>query len=241
MASGLQFNSHATNQDVVSEINATCNSDNNSYPLVDKARRTNLALDRFFTLAFRANGQWTYDDTNYNTDPIQTINLVSGTQSYDLGTFTSEILGILRVEALNSSSGDSIVLYRLDRSSMGDTALTEYQTTNGIPQEYDLVGETIYLYPAPSYSATNGLRIYLERNKSALVSTDTTKVLPVPSLFNRYICNLTSLPWLIENQKPQKNDIAALIAQDEVKINEYFANREKGIPRRMSMNLRNWR
>jgi len=249
MAQGIVFNSNADNQDVVSEIKAICNTDTNSYPLKDMARRVNFALDRFFTLAFQADGQWAYDDTNHGTDPIQTINLVSGTQSYDLGSFTSEIINILRIEALNSV-GDAVLLRRLERSNLGvgpywaglgGIALTEYQPTAGEPFEYDLVGESIFLYPKPNFSATDGLKIYLERNKKTIVSTDTSVAMPVPSIFSQYICLLASLPFLIENKKDQKNDVAAQIAQYEIAIKDYFGNREKGIHKHMTMNIRRYR
>ena len=205
-------------------MNDICNSDNNSYPLTAKARRVNLALDRFFTLAFQADGRWTWDDLSVSTVPIETLNLVSGTQSYNLSALTSDILKLLRVEVVQDND-DAIDLTRLDRNLVTG-ALTEYMSTNGTPAEYDLVGNFIYLYPAPNYAKTNGLRFYFNRNKVAFISTDTSKTLPVPSLFNKYICNHASLPYLIEAGKAHKNDIAALIANDEVAILKYFARRE---------------
>lgn len=226
----MQFNP-GDGTGVVDEINDICQSDNSNYPLLSKARRVNAALDRFFTLAFAADGRWTWDDSNYDTAPIQSINLVSGTQSYNLDDFTSEIINVLRVEALNSASS-KLLLSRLDRTNVTG-ALTDYQSTSGTPSEYDLVGEFIYLYPKPNYNSTNGLTLYIERNKSAFVSTDTTKVLGIPSIFNQYICNLASLPYLIEFQKAQKNDIAVKIASDEEQIKSYFFAREKGVAKRM--------
>ena len=233
---GLAFNSNSDNQDVVSEIKAICNADTSSYPLKDMARRVNMALDRFFTLAFQADGQWSWDDPSNDSLPIQTINVVSGTGDYNLDDFTSEIINIIRIELANSSTADLfIVLKRLDRANYSTTALDEIYASTGIPEYYDLVGEYIRLYPTPSYSATAGLRIYLERNKTAFASTDTTKTLPIPALFSDYICRHASLPYLIEMQKPQKNDIASFIARDEVAIIDYFSNREKGARKRMTM------
>lgn len=237
----LKYNSDSDSQDVITEINSICNSDNNSYPLKDKARRINLALDRFFTLAFQANGQWTYDDPNRDSVPIETINIVSGTQSYNIGTFTSEIINILRVEMIDSNNAD-YVLERLDRSNYPTTSLLDLVTTDGgIPTKYDLVGEYVYLYDKPNFSKTGGLKFYIERNKTAIASTATTTVLPVPSIFDGYICRLASLPYLMEMQKAQKNDIAALIARDEAAILDYFGNREKGLHKKMTMNIGNFR
>lgn len=237
----LAFNSDADSQDVVSAINNLCNSDNNSYPLKEKTFNVNTALDRFFTLAFQADGQWTWDDTNFNTDPIQTLNIVSGTQTYDIGTLTSEVINILRVEMIDNNNAN-YVLQRLDRANYPTTSLLDLVTSaGGIPNQYELVGDTIYLFDKPNFSKTGGLRFFIERNKSAFASTDTTKVLPVPTIFNRYIVNLASLPYLIEMQKSQKNDVASLIAQDEQAILDYFGNREKGLQKKMTMRIGNFR
>lgn len=235
----MDFNDTSTGTGACQEIDDICNSDVNSYPLKSKARRVNHAIDRFYNLGFQADGRFSWDDPSRDTVPIETINLVSGTQSYNIGSFTSEVSKILRVEILDSS-GSSLLLSRLKREDI-TVGLPSYQSTAGTPAEYDLAGEYIYLYPKPSYNSTNGLRFYLQRNKTAIVYTDTTKDLPVPSLWTAYICRLAALPYLIEFQKAQKNDVSALIEQDEAKIKEYFATREESVARGMRANTENLR
>lgn len=227
----MEFNDVSNGTGVCQEIDDICNSDSNSYPLKSKTRRVNQAIDRFLTLAFKADGRWAWTDPNLDAAPIYTINLVSGTQSYNLDDFTSEIINILRVEILDSN-GTSRQLSRLKREDISQ-GLPSYQNTSGTPKEYDLVGEFIYLYPKPNYNSTNGLRLYIETGKSEFEYTDTTKVLPVPSLFEAYICRLASLPYLIDYQKPQKSDVASLIEKDEEKIKEYFFSREESVPKGM--------
>lgn len=234
----MQFNP-GDNTGIVDEINDICNSDNNSYPLKSKARRLNSALDRFFTLAFQADGRWNFDDLNQTTAPLQSISLASGTQKYAIDTFASEIINVLRVEVLDSG-GNAHKLTRLDRGGTQE-ALTAYRSVNGTPQQYDWLGKYIYLYPAPNYSIANGLSIYFERNKSAFASTDTTKSPGIPSIFHEYLCRYASLPYLIEFQKGQKNDIAAQILADEQAILNYFANREKGVRRSLKANVEDTR
>lgn len=222
----MQFNSHATNQDIVSEMNDLCNSDNNSFPLASKTRRVNAAMDRFFTLAFQTDGRWNFDDINQTTAPLESIDLVSGTEKYALDTFTSEIIKVLRVEILDSS-GNGYQLEQLDEDAIDYQSLPEFNETAGAPQGYRLFGKYIYLYPKPDYNSTNGLSLYFSRNKSAFVTTDTTKQPGIPSIFHHYICRLASLPYLIEYQKPQKNDIAGLVEKDEQAILQYFGKRNE--------------
>ena len=219
----LQFNP-GDSTGVVDEINDICNSDNNSYPLASKARRVNAALDRFYTLAFRSDGRWSFDDINHGNAPILTKNVVSGTGTYLLDTFANEIIGILRVE-FTDSSGVTHTLARLNRDLITDEGLAGLSTPTGTPTQYDLIGKYIYLYPTPNATITAGLQLYVTRNKLAFTAADTTKILQVPTLFNQYICRLAALPYLIEFQKGQKNDVAAMIQSDEQEILMHFKNR----------------
>ena len=236
----LVFNSDADGQDVVSTMNDICNTDNNSYTLKAKARDVNTALEKFYTLAFHASGQHSWDDPNKDTVPVESINLVSGTQSYNLDDFTSEIINILRVECLDDSA-NAMVLKRLQKGDLPNTALTEFYETSGTPIYYDLVGEYIYLYPKPNYSETNGLVLYVERAMTKLASTATTTTLPVPGIFSRYICNKASYYYLAQMDKSQANRIKKEILEDEVWILDYFSNREKGVKKRMTMNIGRFR
>lgn len=228
----MQYNSHATSQDCVSEVLKISGATTNTYPLVDITRRFNGALDRFFTLAFRSDGRWNFDDLNQTTAPLESINLVSGTEKYAIDTFTSEIINVLRVEMLDST-GKGVVLQPLDRNSVGWESLPQFNSVAGTPRWYDKLGKYIYLYPKPNYNSTNGLSLYFERNKSAFVSTDTTKSPGIPSLFHMYLCRLAALPFLIEKSLPQKDDIASQIQVDEEEIVGYFSHRDKDIQTRI--------
>lgn len=235
----MQFNP-GNGTGIVDEVNDICQSDNNSYPLTSKARRANAAMDRFFTLAFQADGRWSFDDINQTTAPLESINLVSGTEKYALDTFTSEIIKVLRVEVLDSNGTSRTVDQLLDEDHPLETSLVQTLST-GMPLYYRLFGKYIYLYPKPNYNSTNGLSLYFSRNKSAFVSTDTTKQPGIPSIFHQYICNLTALPYLLEFQKAQKNDIAALIEKDEHAIREYFMHRNEGERHRITTKPINFR
>lgn len=225
----MQFNP-GDGTGIVDEMNDICGSDNVSFTLKSKARRFNSALDRFFTIAFRSARSGSVDDTNQTTPPVESINLVSGTQRYALDSFSSELNNLLRFE-VTDSNGKATALTRLDRDKI-TTALTEYKSTDGVPEEYDIIGKYLYLYPAPSYSASSALKAYFDRNKSAFASTDTTKSPGVPSAFHPYLCRRASLPYLIDKQRP-RGDIAALIAQDETEIERHYASKEKSVNRGM--------
>lgn len=233
----MQFNP-ADGTGVIDEINDICNSDNNSYPIASKTRRVNAALDRFFTLAFEADGRWSFEDNNQTGTPIQNINIVSGTSAYDLDAFTSEIINVLRFE-ITDADGKRHLLNRVDGNSVSE-AIPSFEG-EGTPRDYILLGKQIILSPEPNYSSTGGLTVYMERNKVSFTSVDTTKELGIPSIFHQYICRTASLPYLIELQKSQKNDIASQCMVDEQAILRYFNNREKGVKKTLTPRIENTR
>lgn len=234
----MQYNSHATNQDCVSEVLQICNATTNSYSLANITRRFNGALDRFFTLAFQSDGRWSFDDMNQSTAPIETINLVSGTEKYALDTFTSEIINVLRVEMLDST-GQGVTLHPLDVDLIEYRSLPQYNSVAGTSRWYNKLGKYIYLYPKPNYNSTNGLTLYFERNKVAMASTDTTKVPGIPSLFHMYLCRVAALPYLMEKGSENLNAVMKQIGSanssdplyggDELAIVNYFSHRDKDI------------
>lgn len=51
----------------------------------------------------------------------------------------------------------------------------------------------------------------------------------IPVIHHEYLARTAALPFLIENQLPRKNDIAALILKDEQQIVDYWANRDRDL------------
>jgi hypothetical protein len=230
----MQFNGSATSQDCVSEILKICGATTNTYPLVDITRRFNFALDRYFSLAFSSDARWSLDDLNQTAPPLESINLVSGTNKYALDTFTSEIINVLRVEALDSN-GNAILLKPFDDTSVRNSALTNLFSSSGTPSWYRKFGKWIYLYPTPSYNSTNGLSLYFERPESRMASTDTTKVPGVPSIHHMCLCRAAALPFLIEKKLPQASNVAQQVALDEEMIIDHFSHRDKDVPMQISV------
>lgn len=223
----MQFNP-GDNTGIVDEINDIAHSDNNNYPLESKARRCNYALDRFCTLAFRAAHQddgRTFDDGNQGTDPIETQDFVLDQQAYDILDFTSEVLRILRVEALNSA-GKAITLTGLDKSEI-QGALTEYKNTPGEPEEYDIVGNTIFLYPAPHYNKVDGLKFYFNRNKVSFTAADTSTSPGIPSIFHMYIARLAGYLELEDKGEIPRGAALEAVKKDESDIIDYYSHLEK--------------
>jgi hypothetical protein len=179
-----QFSDTSTYTGICEEIDFFLNTDSTSYPLVQKARNVNHWYDRVVNLIMQCDNRWEWDDHNQTDLPIATTALVSGQQDYAMDPTIH--FKILRVEILDSN-GEATQLTPMTQSDKVGTALTEYESTNGVPLEYDLVGNSIFLYPAPNYAKTSGLKIYFQRGASYFVSTDTTKKPGFNAMFHRIL------------------------------------------------------
>src|SRR5206468_3441721 len=117
---------------------------------------------------------WQFDDDNYTTLPEGTTNLVSGQSDY---SFAATFLDVDWVK-VKDAGGNWQMLDPIDQSQV-DQALENYLITNGMPEMYDKVGDSVRLYPAPataSVTLTAGLKIGFKRTGSLFAATDTTKV-----------------------------------------------------------------
>lgn len=227
----LQFNDTTDELGIVQEMDTICNSNSTNHPLKVKARRVNAALDSYIALALRYDNFSQFDDKNFSDLPISTFDLFSGQRSYKITDDENgnEIIKVHKVFVKNSTTGDFIELDYVDESDKSSTEMLLDNTsqTTGIPKKYNWFANSIFFDPIPSYSSDEGVKIIYQRTSSYFTSTDTTKEPGIPGVHHLYIARKASLPYLVENGRSNKNDIAELIRQDEEDIKEYFINRSK--------------
>lgn len=249
----LQFNSHATDQDIVSEVlrrSGAFSVDN--FPLVDITRIINFGLDWYYGLAFLHGKGLNFDDVNQTSPPIDTQNIMSGTNRYKLGAFTGKVVGILRVEILDSNgkglSLDVDTMKELDNGEMAnesgrigwlstDTFQEKYvNASSGVPSSYIIYGDYIYLDKKPNYSYTAGLLIYFNRPAVYFVSTDTTKTPGIVDIHIEHLCEYASLRWKLDNDLISRSEYKDSIILIEDKISSYFGQiRLQDRPKRISV------
>jgi len=223
----MVFNDTSSEDAICQEIDRLCGSNTTSYTLKAKAARVNQALDRFFTLAFQADGRWSFDDINNANPPIDTQNIVSGTNKYKIGSFTEKIINILKLEVLDSA-GNAVALIPERMQELNDSFGDTYKTSvQGTPSKYLKLGDFIYLRDTPNYNSSGGLKAYFNRPAAYFVYTDTTKVAGIPLIFHLYLARHAAQAYLIGKQGPAKNDLEVKIAADEKAILAHFSRRDK--------------
>lgn len=235
------------------------NTNATSFPAATLNLYTQPAEEEVAALVLENDSKWQYDDLNRTTNfPIDTIALVSGQQDYPLGT---TYLSLDRVELLPngvSSTTGWTRLRQLDQqdlksgSAFPDTpyslgvaqSLTSYQSGNGQPLEYDLVGNSIFLYPAPNYSQAASLKFYYTRGPlkfdytTSKFTDGTGSTASTPgfySLCHKIIAHITAVNYAGANVLPNLSWHETAIQQLSTRIVKYYAKRNRDRAPRMTM------
>jgi len=189
------------------------------FPTATRLIYANNAGDHVAGVAIGADGRWQFDDTNFTNLPIGTTDIKSGQQQYQ---FDDSFLTIQRLE-VTDSSGNVTKLTPIDEKDIS-IATGEYKPNQGIPSEYDKIGDSIFLYATPNYDLTGGLKAYFQRSLQVITSFDST----VPGF---YLSAHMILPYMIALpycQKYKKDRVALYekkIAGYETMLVEYYGRR----------------
>lgn len=177
----IQFSNTTTKNGIIQIIERTLGFNDgdisgNATLLAQFTGDINLALDKAFSIIFESDGYWQFDDSNHTDYPIITTNLVSGQRDYSFTTDANSnlILEIFKVLVANSA-GTFNEIVPVDVSTGAPRSYTDGADVVGIPNTYDKLANAIFLDPIPNYNATNGLKVYINREASYFLTTDTTK------------------------------------------------------------------
>lgn len=201
---------------------------------------TQPAEDRAAAIILKNDSKWQFDDLNRTTNfPIDTIALVSGQQDYNLGT---TYLSIDRVELLPNNANTTTGWTRLIQTDQQELkrsksqALTSYQATSGTPAEYDLVGNSVFLYPKPNYSQAASLKFFYTRGPlkfdyslgTFTDGTGTTASTPgFASLFHSLVGYYASYEFAVANGQTNANGLMATIQRLEGDLIEYYGKKDR--------------
>jgi len=186
-------------------------------------RRSNMAMDHIASVLRKADGRWQWDDINNSGLPIATTNLIANQQDYAID---STFLEVTRVE-MKKSDGNSVLLQPIDQADIYDQALTEYFKTPGTPQYYDKIANSFFLYPAPSYNSTAGLKVYFKRAPSYFTSADTTKTPGFNSDFHILVAYWAAYHYAKDNSLSNKDELYDLLQREELSLTQNTAKRSK--------------
>lgn len=205
-------------------------TDTVSFPIASFTRSVNSWFRKLVFLIWKNTSTWEFDDINYPTQPIATTDLAADQQDYSLPTTA---LDVQRVEVLDSS-GNYQVLKQFNKSEIEDQALTEYYETAGMPTYYDVLGNSLFLYPKPalgSVTLSSGLKLYLARDVYAFVSTDTDKEPGIQASFHPYMAYGSAFDYALASNMDlnRVNGLRLAITNYEESIKDWATKRNRDL------------
>lgn len=214
----MNYNS-GTNS-IVADIDYWAGSDSVTYPIADKTRNANQALSAIVSKIMRSSGRWQYDDTNYDTLPIATTDLVANQTNFSLATSQIKVARV----RIKTPEGHWKILHPIDRHDLPEHELA----ATGTPNKYDKIGVSLMLYPLQNYSQTAGLEVQFERDADYFETTDTDKEPGFASPFHRLVSLYAALDYTEPNElEARSRKIRARIEQMEAELVEFYSDRDR--------------
>ena len=244
------YSNSVTKDGIVEECDFLVSSDSVTYPIEQKTRNANRALDKVLSLILSADGRWQYDDTN-NTDlPIASTNIISGQQDY---SFNTDMITVTRVEIKDPEANWNYLNPFDQRDLMpaqptplprwgtagvsfnNGFSLTDFMETPGTPVYYDKIASSVFLYPAPNYNSTLGLKVYFQRTPNYFLTTDTTKQPGFATHLHRYISLSMAYDYAVaKTLSDKKRELREEMLVMERAIVEHYNIRKKDEKVRMA-------
>lgn len=212
----MVFSDSTYSQGIVEDARFLVNANSTSYPIADLTRNINRRWDEAKNILYLSDGRWQSAESTYS------LNLVSGTQGY---TIPRTHIKINRVEILDSN-GNSLRVEPMDKQDV-KTSIRDYQNTDGTPIYYELTGQTLNLYPAPSYNSTNGLTWWFQGVPDYFETTDTTQTPDLIETLDRYLSVGAALDYAVAKVLANKVDLRDQLDYLRETLGE-IANRRHG-------------
>ena len=213
---------------ILDDINFICGTDTTSYPTADKVRNINRHYYKAVIDIIKTEGRLQWDDSNLGSVPEYPVNLVDGQKNYTLPT------NLLKLWALEvkDSAGNSHRIKEIDLSDpiMART-IADLENVSGVPKYYDVRGNYVYLYPAPSSSAmtlTSGGNMLFSREVDAFTTSDTTQEPGFAEPFHRLLSLGAAYDWLVINDTNAKADrVLQQYEQLRAELRQFYSSRTK--------------
>jgi hypothetical protein len=237
----LVFSSTTTKNGIIQVCERNCGFNDgdisgNNTRLAQFTGMVNMAYDDALAIIFKVGGLWQFDDSNHTGYPFITTNMVSGQRDY---TFTNEedgnlILDLYKV-MVKDQNGVYFELQPVDQQNDADMeSFYSGQNVTGTPYRYDKTGNGIFLDVIPSYNATAGVKLFINREASYFLTSDAAKKPGIDGLCHEYLPLKASYMYARDKGLPQVVRLEKDVLLAEQKIKERYGRRERDIERVMA-------
>ena len=197
--------------------------------LKDFTADINIAFDSLLRLIFLTSGTWQFDDSNHEKYPIITTDLNANQRDYSfvLDEQGNIILDIYKVMVKDNSGFYRDVLPVDMQSDLGVQSFYDGQNNVGYPSKYDKTANGIIFDVLPKETISNGIKIFINREASYFVYTDTTKKAGVDGLCQEYLAIKPSFDYAMRKSLPNKEDLRYELEKIEKQIKDRYYKRAK--------------
>ncbi len=242
----MQFYDATNKRAICQKIDRLCDSDDTSYPRLEKTAEVNDAGEKVAGWLINADGTWEWDDSNYTDLPIGTQTLIEGQGQY---TFNDKFLQILEVQ-VKDDAGNFRIIPTIDQKEVAsDIPLSRTYETAGFPQWYDKVtDDTIIFYPAPTatdVTLASGLKIRFKRTLKLFTAVATTaEDTTIPgfaSPFHEILSYMAAIPFCMSYKKDRVGLYEKRVAEIQKELIDHYSSRERDIRHGFTMAGINYR
>ncbi len=199
----------------------------------------NRGVDKSTVKVFQADSlHWSYDDSSHGGLAENKQNLVADQKAY---TVAAEQLISKGVYILDQN-GDYYPIYPINEQQInaGGMSPDEYYDVSGLPVAYEITGNQLQLYPAPTATdttLTNGLKLTYKRNSEYFATTDTTKETGLPEPFQELPALYACYDYAMIHNLTKQGGLAKKIKEMEDDMQNHFRSRDSFRKPRISMKV----
>jgi hypothetical protein len=173
-------------------------------------------------MIFTSYDGWQYDDGNQTDLPAAAATLTASQTSYALPTGSLTVKGV----EVKDASGNWTQLTPITEEEIRTmSAVGQFMTTTGQPLYFQLLGQTVKIFPASNYTQASSFKVFFDRGSVAFVTTDTTAT---PGFASEYhdILPIGASLHALKVEQPTSLSIPYLeneYKEYEYKIKEYYS------------------
>ena len=216
------------------KIREITNTNVNDYSEASLVRDLNSELAMLQVNILRDRGVLEFDDASFTNLPVAIIPLVAGQAAYKI-TVDENGNAVQTIHKVAILIGGT---YRdVPRETVGEgnqDGLTD-GTSADLPRSYYDIGQTVYLAQLPTNSGS--MKVWFDRDVSQILTSDTTKELPLPRVYHNVACYKTSLNYGVDKGLSNVGTIAQRVQMEEEKLTQYEENRRGDEQRVMSVEV----